>query len=128
MNIALADLSQHRTKLFPFTLTRPIGDLRVGGVDFLTAEELSAKFASHDKSFELVVNGILCPDAELIVTIQGLTDNQALYHGEEFLAARGSFTSLTAAESLDTFERVEYSKSYTAIRRSWDIFNCIRVC
>ena len=136
MNIALADLSEHRTKLFPFTLTRPIGDLRVGiltirekwqkhfdqSVDFLTVEELAAKFSSQNEKVDLVINGILCPDSELIGAVQGLTDNQVLYNGEELLAARGSFASLKDAESLDSFERVSYSKAYTAIRRSWDMF------
>lgn len=136
MRIALADLSQHRTKLFPFTLTRPIGDLRVGiltikekwekyldqPVGFLTVAELTPKFAPQNQTIDLVINGTLCPNKDLVLAINELDENQTLYYGDEFLAARGAIHSLDAAHEAATFARVSFEGPCTSIQRSWDLF------
>ena len=133
MSISLIDLPEHRAKLFPFTLTRPIADLRVGiltirekwekhlkaPVGFLAADILQEKYHIAEKS-SLVINGILCPDEGLVKAIESLQENEALFHQDLFLAARGSFDGLPTA--FDTFEKVAFDGSFTAIHRAWDMF------
>lgn len=136
MKIALADLSQHRTKLFPFTLTRPVADLRVGiltirekwekhlaqSVSFLTVSELQNKFASQNQPSDLVINGIICPNVTLVQAILRLEAGQALYHENDFLAARGSFGSINELDNLESLSKVAFDSYYTAVYRSWDLF------
>ncbi|MEO9965947.1 MAG: putative sugar nucleotidyl transferase [Reichenbachiella sp.] len=136
MQIALADLSQHRIKLFPFTMTRPVGDLRVGiltiqekwekhfkqSVDFLTVTDLTPKFGGTHQNYQLVINGALCPNTELVAEILKLEQGQALYHQNTFLAARGTIHSLEEFENQKNTTAIEYDGGYTLIARSWDLF------
>lgn len=136
MNIALADLSQHRTRLFPFTLTRPIGDLRVGiltirekwekhfnqQIHFLTADELKQKFEVEGATYDLIINGGVCPDHRLVEAINNLESGQALSDQGILLAARGNFSSVNDLESNHELDSVAYMEAYTIISRSWDLF------
>jgi UDP-N-acetylglucosamine diphosphorylase/glucosamine-1-phosphate N-acetyltransferase len=136
MNISLVDLPQYRSKLFPFTLTRPIGDLRIGiltikekwakhlnqSVTFLTVEELEHKFSPEKSPSDLIINGIICPDDNLVEAIRDLNDNEALYNGNELIAARGQFLSIVDAESTENLKNINYTDNYTAIRQRWDMF------
>jgi len=136
MNIALADLSQHRTKLFPFTLTRPVADLRVGiltirekwekhfnqSIDFLTVPELEGKFPKPREEFHLMINGAICPDENLVETIKGLAKNEILRSGELFIAAKGAFDGLEAFVNLKGFNSKDYKPDCTVVYRSWDLF------
>ncbi|MEP2023355.1 MAG: GlmU family protein [Reichenbachiella sp.] len=137
MNIALADLSQHRTKLFPFTLTRPVADLRVGiltirekwekyfqqSVNFLTVPELEGKYPKPKGETQLIINGAVCPDAGLLNAIQQLKDNELLRQGEIFIAAKGLFDAQEPTINLQGFNPVEYNTDCTVINRSWDLFS-----
>lgn len=136
MDIALADLSQHRTKLFPFTLTRPIGDLRLGvltmrekwekhlnqPVGFLTVPDLVPKFAPQNHSIDLIINGTLCPNEDLVQAINQLDKGEALYSGDHFLAARGAFKSLEEVNELAGSSKVTFDGTCTIINRNWDLF------
>lgn len=137
MNIALADLSEHRTKLFPFTLTRPVSDLRVGiltirekwekhlnqSIHFLAVSDLVGKYPKPAEAIELIINGAICPDLNLIETIQALKSNELLKNGDLFIAAKGSFDPSEATINLKGYQPIEYQKSCIAIHRSWDLFS-----
>lgn len=137
MNIALADLSQHRTKLFPFTLTRPVADLRVGiltikekwekyfnqSIDFLAVQELEAKYPKPAENLALMINGAVCPDSKLFEAIQGLDNREILRKGDVFLAAKGSISPSDSAINLKGYKSVEYAENVTVINRSWDLFS-----
>ena len=136
MNIALADLAQHRTKLFPFTLTRPIADLRVGiltirekwerhlrqRIDFLADSELQVKYQLPNHNIELIINGAVCPSVDLVQAIQKLNDNELLRKGDLFIAARGSFHPKEEEINLKGFTLNEYQPDCIVINRSWDLF------
>lgn len=136
MNIALADLSQHRIRLFPFTLTRPIADLRVGiltirekwekyynqQINFLTSDELSPKYEVAGAAYDLVINGAVCPDQDILEAINTLDQGEALYDQDVILAARGKFQSLDDFENFDTQNKIAYLETFTIIDRSWDLF------
>ncbi|SMD35122.1 UDP-N-acetylglucosamine diphosphorylase/glucosamine-1-phosphate N-acetyltransferase [Reichenbachiella faecimaris] len=136
MNISLADLSQHRTKLFPFTLTRPVADLRVGiltirekwekhfnqSISFLAVPELQGKYPKPKGEIQLMINGIVCPDVDLVNTIKNLNENELLRKDGLFIAAKGSFDSLETNINLQGFMSIDYQSDCTAINRSWDLF------
>ncbi|WP_456459748.1 GlmU family protein [Reichenbachiella sp.] len=137
MNIALADLSEHRTKLFPFTLTRPVADLRVGiltirekwekhlkqSIHFLAVPELVGKFPKPTGAIDLIINGAICPNAELLKAIQSLNDKELLKSGELFIAAKGSFDPSDPTINLKGYQPVDFKDSCTVINRSWDLFS-----
>lgn len=137
MNITLADLSEHRTKLFPFTLTRPVADLRVGiltirekwekhldrSVSFLAVPELEAKFPKPKGEIQLIINGAICPDADLVQAIQQLNANELLRKGDVFIAAMGNFDPAEPAINLQGFKPINYDSNCVVINRSWDLFS-----
>mgnify|MGYP003770785413 CR=1 FL=1 len=122
MDIALFDSPEIRTQLLPFTFTRPIAAIRVG---ILTIQE---KWAAHgftcgyrteqylrekfgDIGTDLIVNGAVCPNQELISAIKELRAGQELVSGE-----------LTLAKNSDGDERIEFFGEFTQIKNTWDIF------
>lgn len=136
MNIALVDLPDQRSKLFPLTMTRPAGALRVGILtlqdkwvhyldqkpDLLSVELLNAKFQKSNDPYELIINGTICPDKEICKAIQSLDEGQVLLSSKGFIAAKGNFTSLRDLADLEIFERKEYLEDFVSIERTWDIF------
>ena len=137
MNIALADLSEHRTKLFPFTLTRPVADLRVGiltirekwekhfdqSIAFLAVPELEGKYPKPSEEIQLIINGAVCPDMALMDAIRSLRSKELLKSGEVFIAANGAFNPSDPTINLKGYQPIEFDKSCTAIHRSWDLFS-----
>src|SRR4051794_13000201 len=102
MNVILFDDPAIRINLFPFTLTRPVGAIRIGiltlaekwerwlksSVSFQTEEYLAAKFPREASGDDLLINGALCPDAELKATINALPQGYFLVKDNILLAAR----------------------------------------
>ena len=137
MNIALADLSQHRTKLFPFTLTRPVADLRVGiltirekwekhfdqAINFLAVPELEGKYPKPESEILLMINGAICPDTDLVKAIRQLGDKELLRRGEVFIAAKGTFDPSEPTINLQGFKTIDFQEGIIVINRSWDLFS-----
>ncbi|WP_107038680.1 putative sugar nucleotidyl transferase [Brumimicrobium mesophilum] len=105
MNIILHDLSNHLT-FAPLTLTRPVGNLRIGmwtnderwqfylpeaSVSFKTEDYLSDKFPMKQSKDNIWINSAVIPNAELVELVQKLEVNQSLYMQGVFLAHRGEF-------------------------------------
>src|SRR6478609_6895858 len=102
MNVILFDDPAIRVNLFPFTLTRPVGAIRIGiltiaekwerwfktSVSFQTEDYLSAKFPRENSGDDLLINGAICPDAELKATISALPSGYFLVQDALLLAAR----------------------------------------
>lgn len=134
MNIALVDLSKQRSNLFPLSYTRPIADLRVGiltirekwerhfthKISFLTTPLLGKKFSPETITYDLVINGSLCPKADLVHEITCLKDGESLFKEDVFIAAKGNFDNIADLEAITTGK--SYSKEITHINRTWDIF------
>lgn len=92
MRVILFDDLSQRAKLFPLTLTRPIAALRVGiltisekwekylgcPVSYQTEPYLQKKFPIKYDEQNLLINGSLCPNSELIEKINNLSTNEAL--------------------------------------------------
>jgi UDP-N-acetylglucosamine diphosphorylase/glucosamine-1-phosphate N-acetyltransferase len=133
MNIILFDDPSIRVHLLPFTFTRPVADIRTGILtiaekwgnwlstkpSFLTESYLSAKYPCITAADNLLINGALCPDEQLVRAIQQLPDNHCLIKGDQRLAVRTAMASLNA---FDQAKPVEYAGDIDLIDRVWKIY------
>lgn len=105
MRINLDDNGLH-LRFAPLTLTRPVGNLRMGiltnderwkaflpdaEIGFTTENYLSRKFSSIENGIR--VNASVIPNEDLVAAVMHLEDNTALYLNELLLAENGIATS-----------------------------------
>jgi len=134
MNYILFD-GPSRNNLLPFTYTRPVADIRIGILTIrekwetflgyttttITEDYLSLKYPMVELEENVMINASFLPNIELVTLIQGLSENQALFKGEEVIAF---FTKDTQEEvNLETYEAIEYDGDCLYIEHSWDIFS-----
>ncbi len=126
MNIILHDNELH-LRFAPLTLTRPIGDLRVGiltnkerwekwipeaVVSFQTEKYISKKFPRISGDLEVEVNAAIIPNEAIAAAILHLEDNQVLVSENTWIARRGTAS-----------ERVKWSEQHPLeLKQRWDIF------
>ena len=123
MKIQLSD-NDKRLNFAPLTLTRPVGDLRVGiltneerwqrlvpdgSITFDTTEYLSSSY-SYD-SGDIVVNACVIPDRKLAKAILELKVNEKLAWQGEWLAKKGSGDVI-----------VQYQEEPLILHERWDIY------
>lgn len=131
----LFDLPENRTKLLPFTYTRPICEIRVGiltikekwekcldrEIHVLTESYLESKYPRPDmEASDLLINSIFCPDENLLREIQALENGESLHVGEILIACRLSSTA--SFENQSSFVKKNYAGLPTIIERPWHIF------
>lgn len=140
MNIVLFDYHQVRGNLMPFTLTRPVADIRVGiwtirekwehwlkqKTFSLTADYLHTKYeAALPNEPAIYIHGGLLPEAALVKAIQGLGALQVLVSGKKIIAFKSEKHHLNY-ENFEAivkgFTPVEFLASIRAIEQPWDIF------
>jgi UDP-N-acetylglucosamine diphosphorylase/glucosamine-1-phosphate N-acetyltransferase len=125
MKIVLFDNGLH-LRFAPLSLTRPIGDLRIGimtnterwklveptaEIFFETEGYLNGKFPAT-KTADLFVNGSLIPNDEVIAAILALSENEKLVFESYELAYKGTGSEL-----------VKYTgKTPLLLENRWDIF------
>ena len=124
MKINLDDNGLH-LRFAPLTLTRPIGNFRMGiltnderwklflsdaEIGFNTEKYLSGKFVSIENGIR--VNAAVIPNEDLVAAIMHLESNTALYLNDTFLAANGK-------ES----EKIQFKGEVPVILENrWDLF------
>jgi UDP-N-acetylglucosamine diphosphorylase/glucosamine-1-phosphate N-acetyltransferase len=128
---------QRYVDLLPLTFTRPVAQLRVGiltiaekweklmGVScsYITQEYLQPKYPNAPKGKPVtLINGGVCPDKELIKSIDSLQPNQPLVKGDTLIAAvlPSSIDNIPDIKSFGT--AVEYPGEILEIKYPWDIF------
>jgi UDP-N-acetylglucosamine diphosphorylase/glucosamine-1-phosphate N-acetyltransferase len=125
MKIVLVDNGLH-LRFAPLSLTRPIGDLRIGimtnterwklveptaEIFYETEVYLNSKYPSTSAA-DLVVNGALIPNDEVVAAILALTENEKLVFESYELAHKGTGSEL-----------VKYTgKTPLLLENRWDIF------
>ena len=130
----------------PLTYTRPVGDIRVGiltvkekwekslnkSCSYLTQKYLAKKFPIHVHDDNILINGSILPNADLIKEILALNVKEALVKGDKLVAIH---LSRRAIEDLP-FSRIENffyaqqeyeiknaTSDYTDINFPWGIFS-----
>ncbi|HEY9046371.1 MAG TPA: GlmU family protein [Ohtaekwangia sp.] len=130
MNLILFDDPLVRTALLPFTFTRPVADIRVGiltirekweqwlgtQASFQTVDYLQKKFPTRSGSSNLLINGAVCPDENLVAAIKQLKPHTFLAQGTLLIAA------FQPTEEMSTTNTIEYSHPITVIDKTWKIF------
>lgn len=136
MNYILFE-DETRGNLIPFTLTRPVSEMRVGilsisdkwrywlsgPVSHLTERYLSVKYRLLPDEDNVLINGSIIPDADLIDAISKLESGHELVKNNLLIAAR------VPGEELDDWKiarkgsrKTQYEGNIFAIRNLWDLF------
>jgi UDP-N-acetylglucosamine diphosphorylase/glucosamine-1-phosphate N-acetyltransferase len=126
MNIILHDNGLH-LRFAPLTLTRPVGDLRMGiltnterwakwipeaAISFQTENYLANKFPRVDAQDVVEVNAAVIPNEELAAAVVCLGEDQQLMMGENWLARRGNAS-----------EKVQFTgQEPIVINQRWDLY------
>jgi len=130
MNIVAFDDPIIREDLFPFTYTRPVASIRVGiltivekweklfgqRISFLTQRYLTEKFPLITDAENLLINGAVCPDRNLLSAILSLKKGEALVKGKIMIAIIGSID----ISKIDIAK--EYVDDIILIDQVWKIF------
>ncbi len=101
MNYILFDSKKERTNLLPFTFTRPVAGIRIGiltvaekwekhlgkTISYKTQDYLQEKFSIKISNQNILINGSVCPNKNLIAEINALKKSQALVKGDVLIAA-----------------------------------------
>jgi len=136
-NLILFD-DVHRDRLLPLVFTRPVCDLRLGILTIrekwekviggnsstITQPYLTGKYPTHEADDNLVINGAVCPNEDLVAAVGGLAPGQWIGSSDTLIAGR------LDRKSLQTFIRdrksqtdSSYNKPANSITRMWDIFH-----
>lgn len=136
MNYILFD--QGREKLFPFTHTRPVADIRCGILTMrerwekyledktgtLTETYLQPLYSTTVMDDNIYVNGGVGGNCSLVMAINRLEPGQKLMMGDVIIAARtGAMATLADLQStLTTLSIQAYEGSTYTLQNVWDIF------
>lgn len=128
MKIILVD-GEESLQLYPLTMTKPIGELRMGiltfkerweklsnqSVDFWAQDYLQVKYPVALTDDDLFVNPCFFATADLVEAILALEPNEALMYNNQIVASRG--------KTLDHFQtKKEYTKDLIYLAHPWDLF------
>ncbi|MFM7487962.1 MAG: GlmU family protein, partial [Cytophagales bacterium] len=133
MNLILFDHPTIRQNLLPFTFTRPAATIRTGiltiaekwekrldlKASFATQAYLSKKYPISHTADNLWINGALCPDDELVRTIQQLKIGDAISKNSIIMAVR---TPENEVPEVMTGRVKEYEQPIKLIDQIWKIF------
>jgi UDP-N-acetylglucosamine diphosphorylase/glucosamine-1-phosphate N-acetyltransferase len=139
MNYILFDESIVRTNLLPLTFTRPVSDIRIGILTIrekwekrlksptssLTDSYLSAKFPIMKMEENVLINGSICPNDEIIEAIKHLKPNQTVVFNDTIIALHITAEELdnigdTASEGI---EEIQIKEAPVKINHTWEIFS-----
>lgn len=141
MNLILFDQADIRQQLYPLTFTRPVGAMRVGiltiaekwghyfsgsHISFLTEPYLRKKFPFIKGNTNLMVNGAVCPNRQIVNAIEELGEGESLVKDKVLIACR------CTKEQVATFEQTQEKPKgnvvhfegtfFTLIDQVWKIF------
>ncbi|MDP4280637.1 MAG: GlmU family protein [Bacteroidota bacterium] len=140
MNYILFDESQVRANLLPLTFMRPVAEIRIGILTIrekwekhlkvktstLTEEDyLSKKFPLVREENNVLINGCVCPNDEIIEKINGLEPEQILVSGDTIIAFHVSAKDLDnpGEPSTEGGNEIEVKNTPLIISNTYDIFS-----
>ncbi|WP_298503146.1 GlmU family protein [uncultured Maribacter sp.] len=134
MNYILFD-GTVRNALLPFTFTRPVADIRVGILTIrekwekylrtttttITEDYLSVKYPMVEMEENILLNSSFLPTKELVLLIEDLKENEAIFYGEEVVA----FFTTDSQEKVDlsSYKPIDFQGELLRIENTWDIFS-----
>jgi len=133
MNYVLFDEAR-RNNLLPLTFLRPVADIRFGILTIrekwekylkcktstLTEEYLAARYPLVKEKDNVIINGAICPNADLIKEIGKLKPGQALVKGDTVIAMFLNEKDFEVQSG--AIEEIETEADYLEIFNTWDVF------
>jgi UDP-N-acetylglucosamine diphosphorylase/glucosamine-1-phosphate N-acetyltransferase len=134
MNYILFD-GDVRNALLPFTYTKPVADIRIGILTIrekwekhlglttttVTEEYLEEKYPMVEMEENILINSSFCPTENLVEKIKGLSENEAIFKGEDVIAF---YTSDSQEEvNFDEYKQIEFEEDLLQVKNTWDIFS-----
>ena len=132
---------EFRDQLLPLTYTRPVADLRVGiltiaekwglelnaEISYITQDYLAEKYPIKINDDNLIINGSLLPQKEILALIDQLDRSEAILHNDRLIAARldyKQFDQLIKDEPIVELKGIELESGdqLSFINNCWDIF------
>ena len=142
MKINLDDCGLH-LRFAPLTLTRPVGNLRIGiltnderwkrflpeaEIGFITENYLSGKFKSLENGIR--VNASIIPNEDIVVAVLNLEENTVLYWNDIFIASNGNKVQkvqFTGQEPVQLSQRWHlYQKNGVVLEQDFDLITAGR--
>jgi UDP-N-acetylglucosamine diphosphorylase/glucosamine-1-phosphate N-acetyltransferase len=139
MNYILFDESIVRTNLLPLTFTRPVSDIRIGILTIrekwekrlksttstLTEPHLSVKFPIVKMAENVLINGSICPNDEIIAAITHLKPNQTIVYKDTIIALHVTAEELDniGDASSEGIEEIEMTEAPLKLSHTWEIFS-----
>lgn len=133
MNYILFD-SDARQSLLPFTYTRPVADIRIGILTIrekwekhlglttttITEEYLEEKFPMVEMEKNILINASFCPTESLVEKIKNLSENEAIFKGDNVVA----FYTTDSQEKVDfeQYTQIDFDEDVIQVKNTWDIF------
>ncbi|MCB9186361.1 MAG: GlmU family protein [Flavobacteriales bacterium] len=132
MNYILFD--HERERLLPLTFTRPVAEIRIGiltirekweqhlkaPVSYRTEDYLSTKYPLVIGDDNLLINGGICPSADLIQAFKKLEVGQRITKNGLPIAVR--LQDISAIDTID-WNDVEFEGEILSVQDPWDIFS-----
>tara|TARA_B100000795_G_scaffold58304_1_gene38783 strand:+ start:103 stop:1278 length:1176 start_codon:yes stop_codon:yes gene_type:complete len=123
-----------RNSLLPLTFTRPVADIRIGILTIrekwekhlglttttITEEYLEDKYPMVELEENILINASFCPTDNLVDKVKSLSENEAIFKGEDVIAF---YTSDTQEEvNFDTYSQIEFEEELIQVKNTSDIF------
>jgi len=122
--------------LLPLTFTRPAAELRVGilritekwekrlamKASFLTHDYLQTKFTTNIADHNLLVNGALLPNDNLVAAIRTLKSGQSLKQNDRLLAVNTTSGNFDLNDKALLKHAIAYAEDISLIDAPWKIF------
>jgi UDP-N-acetylglucosamine diphosphorylase/glucosamine-1-phosphate N-acetyltransferase len=137
MNYILFD-NPNRNNLLPLTFVRPVADIRIGILTIrekwekyldcktstLTEDYLSEKYPIVKGEVNILINGSICPNKELVEQIQKLKPNNALVFEDYLIAINLKAEDIENLNSSEEhIEDITTNVPHIKISELWDIFS-----
>lgn len=135
-NIILFD-NADRDNLYPFTLSRPVSEIRIGittikekwesltntRCSYQTIDYLSTKYPVKPTARNLYADASVIPDENLINAICSLKDNERLMKAGMMIAFWSTQLEIPGEiANSNSFREMEYPGEIVVIKNLWDIF------
>lgn len=132
MNYILFD-GAYRDNLLPLTYTKPVADLRIGILTIrekwekylgsttttVTEDYLANKFPMVEMEENVMINGSVLPNKELVELIKEIKPNEAVFKEGELIA----FYAREQQEvDFDSYKLLEFDQPLIQIKHNWDLF------
>ncbi len=135
MNYILFD-SENRINLLPLTFMRPVAEIRIGmltirqkwemflGVQTssLTEDYLQKKFPLIKGQQNVLIDGSVCPSAELIQQINKLKTGEAITHNGGIVALMTNDVQKENIAQAEKWDKTEFKFPLLKIEHTYDIF------